>query len=157
MAKKEQEEINLVHLMAVTKLRVQKHLKNSLMSRIELCYEIYNNSYFSRRACEKRRCGFYSFTGNCKIYKFHDFSSESSAILTTWSQPPPQALRVSHGRGERETRVTGDEPQGTMGRVQTAGEAPSRPLSPSRLPMRAHFHRERENSGYKADLIPFVM
>ena len=38
-------------------------------------------------------------------------------------------------------RVTGDEPQGTMGRVQTAGEAPSRPLSPSRLPLRAH--RER--------------
>ena len=32
-------------------------------------------------------------------------------------QPPPQALRFSHGRGERETRVTGDEPQGTMGRV----------------------------------------
>ena len=29
-------------------------------------------------------------------------------------QPPPQALRFSHGRGERETRVTGDEPQGTM-------------------------------------------
>ena len=41
-------------------------------------------------------------------------------------QPPPQALRFSHGRGERETRVTGDEPQGTMGRVQTAGEAPVR-------------------------------
>ena len=38
---------------------------------------------------------------------------------------------------ERETRVTGDEPQGTMGRVQTAGEATSRPLSPSRLPLRA--------------------
>ena len=32
--------------------------------------------------------------------------------------------------------VTGDTPQGTMGRVQT-----SRPLSPSRLPLRAH--RER--------------
>ena len=30
------------------------------------------------------------------------------------SQPPPQALRFSHGRGERETRVTGDEPQGTI-------------------------------------------
>ena len=29
-------------------------------------------------------------------------------------QPPPQALRFSHRRGERETRVTGDEPQGTM-------------------------------------------
>ena len=44
-------------------------------------------------------------------------------------QPPPQALHFSHRRGERETRVTGDEPQGTMGRVQTA---------------RAHFHRERD-------------
>ena len=29
------------------------------------------------------------------------------------NQPPPQALRFSHGRGERE--MTGDEPQGTMG------------------------------------------
>ena len=47
-------------------------------------------------------------------------------------QPPPQALRFSHGRGERETRVTGDEPQGTMGRVQT----------PSRLPLRAHRKRD---------------
>ena len=59
-------------------------------------------------------------------------------------QPPPQALRFSHGRGERETRVTGDEPQGTMGRVQKAGEATSRPLSPSRLPLRAHFHQKRD-------------
>ena len=40
--------------------------------------------------------------------------------------------------------VTGDEPQGTMGRVQTAGEATSRPLSPSRLPLRAHFHQKRD-------------
>ena len=31
-----------------------------------------------------------------------------------------------------------------MGSVRTAGEAPSRPLSPSRLPLRAHFHRERD-------------
>ena len=38
-------------------------------------------------------------------------------------QPPPQALSFSHGRGEHETRVTGDEPQGTMGRVETTGEA----------------------------------
>ena len=61
-------------------------------------------------------------------------------------QPPPPALRFSHRRGERETRVTGDEPQGTMGRVQT-----SRPLSPSRLPLRAHFHRQRGTSaGYEA-------
>ena len=41
-------------------------------------------------------------------------------------------------------RVTGDEPQGTMGRVQTAGEATSRPLSPSRLPLRAHFYQKRD-------------
>ena len=40
-------------------------------------------------------------------------------------QPPPQALRFSHGRGESETRVTGDEPQATMGRVQKAGVAPA--------------------------------
>ena len=45
-----------------------------------------------------------------------------------WDQPPPQALRFSHGRGERETRVTGDGLQGTTGRVQTTG----------------HFHRERD-------------
>ena len=43
----------------------------------------------------------------------------------------------------RERRATGDELQGIMGRVQTAGEAPSRSLSPSRLPLRAHVHRER--------------
>ena len=41
-------------------------------------------------------------------------------------------------------RVTGDESQGTMGRVQTAGEATSRPLSSSRLPLRAHFHEKTE-------------
>ena len=40
-------------------------------------------------------------------------------------------------------RVTGDEPQGTMGRLRTAGEAPSPPLSPSRLPLRAHFNQKR--------------
>ena len=37
---------------------------------------------------------------------------------------------------ESAKRVTGDEPQGTMGRVQT--------LSPSRLPLRAHFHQKRD-------------
>ena len=44
-----------------------------------------------------------------------------NSVFQGRTQPPPQALRFSHGRGERETRVTGDEPQGTMGRVQTAG------------------------------------
>jgi len=64
-------------------------------------------------------------------------------------QPPPQALRSSHGRGERETRVTGDEPQGTMGGVQTAGEARlARCLLPAFLC--AHIFIERERSGYEA-------
>ena len=40
--------------------------------------------------------------------------------------------------------MTCDEPQGTMGRVLTAGEATSRLLSPSRLPLRAHFHQKRD-------------
>ena len=41
-------------------------------------------------------------------------------------------------------RATGDEPQGTMGRVQKAGEAMFRPLFPSSLFLRVHFHQERE-------------
>ena len=61
-------------------------------------------------------------------------------------QPRPEAFRFSHGRGERETRVTGDEPQETMGRVQ---------LSPSRLPLRAHFHRER-HVWYEAASVPCI-
>ena len=40
-------------------------------------------------------------------------------------------------------RATGGEPQGTMGRVQTAGKATSRPLSPSRLPLRARLKKRR--------------
>ena len=54
---------------------------------------------------------------------FHRTSKTKRTKLILQPQPPPQALRFSHGRGERETRVTGDEPQGTMGRVQTTGEA----------------------------------
>ena len=48
-------------------------------------------------------------------------------LFTHCVQPPPQALRFSHRRGEHKTQVTGDEPQGTMGRVQTVGEALPRP------------------------------
>ena len=44
------------------------------------------------------------------------------------TQPPPQALRFSHG--ERETRVTG-EPQGTMGRVDLPDVSPVVPFPPS--------------------------
>ena len=46
-------------------------------------------------------------------------------------------------------RATGDERQGTMGRVQTAGEA--RCLL--RAFLRAHISIERETSGYEAALI----
>ena len=45
-------------------------------------------------------------------------------------------------RGERETRVTGDEAQGTIGRKKICQM--SRPFSPSRPPLRAGFHRERD-------------
>ena len=73
-------------------------------------------------------------------------------VIDIMAQPPPQVLCFSHGRGESKTRVTGDELQGTMGRVQTSGEAParscgiflSRLLSPSHLPLRQLFHRKRE-------------
>ena len=49
-------------------------------------------------------------------------------------QPPPQALCFSQGR-----EATGDEPQETMGRVQTAGVVSFPP-----------FFIERETSGYEA-------
>ena len=64
-------------------------------------------------------------------------------------KPPPQALRFSHGRGERETRMTDDEPQGTMGRVRKEGEAR---LARCPLPtfLCAHIFIERETSGYEA-------
>ena len=43
---------------------------------------------------------------------------DSSYNNTPIRQPPPQALRFSHGEASAK-RVTGDEPQGTMGRVQS--------------------------------------
>ena len=77
--------------------------------------------------------------------------------VTPHHQPPDRELPFLH-RGERETRVTGDEEQGTMGRRKMRGEATSRPFSPSRLPLRANFPREkdhRETSGYEGALSPF--
>ena len=53
---------------------------------------------------------------------------------------------VSH-RGGRETRVTGDEAQGTMGRVKTGG---ARFLLPTFLCAQIFIERERETSGYQA-------
>ena len=63
---------------------------------------------------------------NIRLSDKSEWTIEAKAYMI---QPPPQALRFSHGRGERETRVTGDEPQRTMGSVQTAGEAPARARS----------------------------
>ena len=61
------------------------------------------------------------------------------------AHPPPRAPRVSHGRGERETGVTGDEPQGIMGRVQTAREARlARCLLPTFLCAHIFIEREKE-------------
>ena len=53
-------------------------------------------------------------------------------------------FRMVSKRCERERRVTGDKVQGTIGSVKKGGLAPSRPFSPSRLPLRANFHRERD-------------
>ena len=53
-------------------------------------------------------------------------------------------FRMVWERGARETRVTGDDAQGTKGRVKKGGLAPSRLFSPSRLLLRTNFHRERD-------------
>ena len=60
-------------------------------------------------------------------------------------QPPSQALRLSQGRGER---------------LVTSRKRPwegYRRLSPSRLPLRAHFHRKREVwvRGSEKNISPF--
>ena len=57
-------------------------------------------------------------------------------------------------------RVTSDEPQGTMGRVQSAGEArcPKRSLARCLLPAFhcAHIFIKRETSGYEAGFKRFT-
>ena len=56
------------------------------------------------------------------------------------------ALRFSH-IGERKTRVTGDEAQGTMGRRKKRREA--RFLLPAFFCTQIFIERERETSGYE--------
>ena len=51
------------------------------------------------------------------LARFFRSSALTENLAQARLQPPPQALRFLHGRGELETRVTVDEPQGTMGRV----------------------------------------
>ena len=70
--------IKLVHLMAVTKLHVQKHLKNSLMSRIELCYEIYKLTIFRE---ELAKSGAADFTVLRAIAKFTNFTIFRQSLL----------------------------------------------------------------------------
>ena len=55
--------------------------------------------------------------------------------------------RVFHteaSENTRDSRVTDNEAQGTMGKRKVRVEATSRPFSPSRLPLRANFHRGRD-------------
>ena len=64
--------------------------------------------------------------------------------------PPPQALRFSHGLGKRRARNASDwwrrardQGKGKEGRFSVRFSAVS-PVSPSRLLLRANFHRERD-------------
>ena len=49
-------------------------------------------------------------------------------------------------------RVTGDETQGIVGRRDTSNS-----FSPSRLPSRASFHREREREAWVRDRVGVVL
>ena len=62
-------------------------------------------------------------------------------------QPRPQALLFSHGRGERETRVTGDEPKEPWEGYRRRAK---RRLARCLLPAFLCTHIERETSGYEA-------
>ena len=70
---------------------------------------------------------------SCTKLIYTQFSTDSH-------QPPPQALRFLHGRGESETSdwwwTARNHGKGTEGRRS--------PLSPSRLHLRAHFHQKRD-------------
>ena len=76
-----------VHIETVLWISTFLRLTIALMSKIELCYEIYKINHFSQllQLCafcyvnsnawsSKWCCGFYNFNGNCKNDKFHVFS-----------------------------------------------------------------------------------
>ena len=67
-------------------------------------------------------------------------------------------VQVAH-KGERETRVTGDEAQRNHGKEKEERWSGSRPFSPSRLPFPANFYRERERetSTYEEPSSPFLI
>ena len=84
-----------------------------------------------------------SLTIKIKIYlleaprrKWNPSKYENFERNITLSRPPPQVLRFSQSRGERLLMNRKGPWEGTDGRRS--------PLPPSRLPLRAHFHRERD-------------
>ena len=58
-------------------------------------------------------------------------------------QPPPKALRFSHGRRRARNEWLVMNRRGPWEGYTRQAKRPSRKLSPSRLPLRAHFYKER--------------
>ena len=71
------------------------------------------------------------------LFEMGKIRNNEISHFTTGSERP----RGNFVGGERETGVTGNEAQGTMGRRRRRGEAR---FLPSRLHLRANFHRERD-------------
>ena len=90
---------------------------------------------FRRDIVKRKENFFYPGTDSFKTRNMDEPSADYIQIY----QPPPQALRFSQGRGER-----------LMNRRKGPWEGYRRqggsPFSPSRLPLRAHVHRERDVS-----------
>ena len=114
--------------------RTRVHLISDVFAAVvTLCYSLVTLRFFN--TIRESSVPKYQFVTNlCALCSVHvpklgycrQFSSNCQPCIVQfcgWFQPPPQALPFSHGWGERETRVTGDESQGTMGRVQTARSA----------------------------------
>ena len=91
----------------------------------------------------------WTFFPHCKIFCIHvNNFSDNNWSHTVLPQPPPQALRFSHGRGERETSdwwyTARDHGKGTDGRRSAVSPVVSFPPSFARI--------SRETSGYEAGL-----
>ena len=65
-------------------------------------------------------------------------SIASSNFFFFFNQSRVEILTFVANIGDRETRVTGDEAQGTKGRGEKEEGEESLPFSPSRLPWRAN-------------------
>ena len=126
VAPDDEEQIELLRISLKGKLSVLEDLDNSILELVEEG-NIDKQIEESEGIKDEIHLNLLKLDSLLKELKTPSQPSEPSPVYKSSSyQPPPQALRFSHRRRERETRVTGDEPQGTMGRVQTAGEAPAR-------------------------------